>query len=131
MRLLPTLSLAVLSLAVLSCDKCNDIEPLPGPQCFSGVVVGDACLDGVLIDVDAAHPIGKPALGYSNVIAAVNFADLASLNQVGKRVYFTYRNDPNRQWPDRVCTANTVPLQVPRYVLGNLSATGCGGTSPR
>jgi hypothetical protein len=138
MRLLPTLSFALLSLTVLSCSDKTEPEPKPEPiicfpfepRCYSGVVVGDACLDGVLIDVDAAFPIGKPVGEHRNVIAAVNFADLASLNQVGKRVYFTYRNEPNRQRPDRVCTANTMPLQVPHFVLSNISATNCVGTNP-
>jgi hypothetical protein len=130
----------MLSLTVLSCSENTEPEPKQEPticfppyafECFSGVVVGDACLDGVLIDVDAIYPIGKPAAGHNNVIAAVNFADLTSFNQVGKRVYFTYRNDPKQQRADRVCTANTMPLPVPRFVLGNLSATGCAGTSPR
>jgi hypothetical protein len=90
------------------------------------VVVGDACLDGILIDVDAATPIGRPAgtLG-NNVIAAVNVADLSSYSQVGQRIYFIYRNDPKQQSPNRVCTANTVPLGVPHFVLGNLSTTSC------
>lgn len=127
----------MLSLTVLSCRECTEPEPKPTicwggePQCLSGVVVGDACLDGVLIDVDAAFPIGKPAGGHGNVIAAVNFADLATLSQVGQRVYFTYRNDPNQQLAVRACPANTVPLPVPHLLLGSLSATGCAATSPR
>ncbi|MBF9236340.1 hypothetical protein I2I05_02925 [Hymenobacter sp. BT683] len=125
MRLLSTLSLALFSLTVVSCnhEKCR--EPQPQAQCVSGTVVGDACLDGVLIDVDATFPIGKPVGNHPNVIAAVNFADLASFNQVGQRVYFTYRNDPNQQSANRVCTANTVPLLVPHLLLSNLSATSC------
>jgi hypothetical protein len=118
--------LALLSLTVFSCStKCGDPEPAL-PPCFSGVVVGDACLDGILIEVDAAHPIGKPAGSYgTNVIAAVNVADFASLNQVGQRVYFQYRNDPAQQSPNRVCTANTVPLPVPHLLLNNLASSAC------
>ncbi|GAB3316560.1 hypothetical protein ACFQT0_01455 [Hymenobacter humi] len=132
MRLLATLGLALLSLTVASCGTTTCIdEPQPQPPCLSGVVVGDACLDGVLIDVDAAFPIGKPTGRHDNVIAAVNFADLASLNQVGQRVYFTSRNDPARQSAARFCTANTFPLPVPRLVLSNISATACGKTGPQ
>jgi hypothetical protein len=133
MRPLPTLFLAVLSLTALGCHhrKCEDPAPAPqGPPCYSGVVVGDACLDGVLIDVDAATPIGQAAgtLG-TNVVAAVNFAYLSSLNRVGQRVYFTYRNDPSQQSPGRACPAFGTQLQVPHLVLSNLSATGCTGTT--
>jgi hypothetical protein len=125
MRTLPTLALALASLTVFSCRRCND--PEPQPQCFSGVIVGDACMDGVLIEVDAATPIGRPAGSFgNNVIAAVNFADLASVNQVGQRISFVYRNDPGQQHPNRACTANTVPLPVPHLLLGNISTTGCG-----
>ncbi|WP_035562543.1 hypothetical protein [Hymenobacter sp. IS2118] len=101
------------------------------PACYSGTVVGDACLDGVLIDVDAAFPIGKPTGSHRNVIAAVNFADFAGLNEVGTRVYFTYANDPSQQFPQRACTANTVPLQLPHLVLSNISNTGCKAPGPR
>ncbi|SFQ38726.1 hypothetical protein [Hymenobacter arizonensis] len=139
MRFFSTLSLVLLSLSVLSCSENTEPEPKPEPiicfpfepKCYSGVVVGDACPDGVLIDVDDAFPIGKPAGEHKNVIAAVNFADLASLNQVGKRVYFTYRNDPNQQRAVRACIAITLPLPVPHFVLSNISATNCAGTSSR
>jgi hypothetical protein len=67
----------------------------------------------------------------NNIIAAVNFEDFTGLNQVGQRVYFTYRYDPARQSPSRVCTANTTPLPVPRFVLSNLSASACATVSPR
>jgi hypothetical protein len=96
--------------------------------------VGEACLDGILIEVDAAYPIGKPAGSYgTNVIAAVNVADFSSLNQVGQRVYFQYRNDPAQQSPNRACTTNTMPLPVPHLVLNNLAAVACapGSTGSR
>jgi hypothetical protein len=139
MRLLPTLALSLLALTVLSCSESTEPEPKPTdcfgsmPQCYFGVIVGDACLDGVLIDVDAAFPIGKPAAGRSNVIAAVNVADFSSLNQVGQRVYFQYRNDPAQQSPNRACTTNTMPLPVPHLVLNNLAAVACapGSTGSR
>ena len=127
MRILLSVSLLTLTLAGCNHRKCQD--PEPQPQCYAGVVVGDACMDGVLINVESTEAIGQPAgsLG-SNVIAAVNFEDFTGLNQVGQRVYFTYRNDPKRKSPYRVCTANTVPLPVPHLVLSNLSATACTKT---
>ena len=124
MRTLSILSLVLLTLAFTGCShhKCQD----PTPKCYAGVVVGDACLDGVLIEVEGPNLIGKPAGTWgTNVIAAVNFEDFTGLSQVGKRVYFTFRNDPARQRPVRNCTANTVPLPVPHLLLSNLSATAC------
>ncbi|ALW84085.1 hypothetical protein AUC43_02600 [Hymenobacter sedentarius] len=120
MRILPALGFALLSLTVFSCKHSDSAVP-----CYSGVVVGDACMDGILIDVDAASAIGKPTGNYTNVIAAVNFADLSSLSKVGQRVYFTYRNDPSQQTVSRFCTANSAPLPVPHFVLSNLSVTSC------
>ncbi|MBD2768509.1 hypothetical protein IC235_11480 [Hymenobacter sp. BT664] len=124
------LSFALFSLTFFSCQRHKCEDPQPQPKCYSGVVVGDLCMDGVIINVDAAYPIGLPAdtLG-NNLIAAVNTDDLASFNQVGKRIYFTYRNDPSQQWPLRVCLANTIPLPVPHLVLSNLSETGCRSNS--
>jgi len=133
MRNLLTLGAAALLLSATGCHrKCHDPQPQPQPQCYAGTVVGDACLDGVLIEVDSASAIGRPVgtMG-RNVIAAVNFAALGNLNQVGQRVYFSYRNDPSQQFPMRACTANTIRLNVPHLVLGNISTTPCGGPAPR
>ncbi|GAA4367282.1 hypothetical protein GCM10023185_39030 [Hymenobacter saemangeumensis] len=132
MRNLLTLGTAALLLSASSCHrKCNDPKPQQ-PECYSGVVVGDACMDGILIEVDARHAIGRPASGYgNNVIAAVNFADLGNLNRVGQRVWFSYRNDPNQQYPNRACPTNTVPLPVPHLLLGNIASTACPGSAPR
>ena len=119
-----SLTVLLLSLALFGCNrqKCKD----PQPQCFYGVVVGSTCLDGILIDVQTTDPIGQPVGSLGNhVIAAVNFEDFTGLNQVGQRVYFTYRNDPARTGTNRFCTANTVLLPVPHLVLNNLSATAC------
>lgn len=120
------LSFALFSLTFFGCKRTKCEDPQPQPKCYVGTVVGDICQHGVIINVDAAYPIGQPAgvLG-SNVIAAVNVGDLASFNRVGNRVYFTYRNDPKQQAPSRVCTAEYVPLPVPHLVLSNLSETGC------
>lgn len=121
-RALPTLALALVSLTVVSCG----IRCPPGPKCYSGVVVGDACLNGLLIEVDAATPVDKSAGSFgTNVVAAVNFEAFAGPNQPGQRVYFMYRTEPTRQAPSRVCTAITVPLAVPHVVASNLPATSC------
>ena len=126
MRTLLLLSFALFSLTFSSCKRHKCEDPQPQPKCYSGVVVGDICQHGVIINVDAAYPIGQPAgaLG-NNVIAAVNVADLASFNRVGNRVYFTYRNDPSQQVPSRICTTEYVPLPVPHRVLSNLSERSC------
>jgi hypothetical protein len=126
MRILLSVSLLTLILSGCNHRKCQD----PQPRCYDGVIVGDACMDGLLIDVQSTDPIGKPAgtLG-SNVIAAVNFEDFAGMNKVGQHVFFTYRNDPARTSPNRICTANTVPLPVPHLVLTNLASSTCAAGS--
>jgi hypothetical protein len=90
------------------------------------------CQDGVLIQVDAAYPIGKPAvyritshdsLAGSNVVAAVN--DLRALNVKGQRVYFFYTGSTDQAGPVRFCTANTARLDVPHISAIDVSATAC------
>ncbi len=120
------------------------------PQCYSGVVVGGTCTDGLLIDVDPAYPIGAPALlprarfkaqasGDSllgrNVVAVVNSSEL--LNAPGKlftqnsRLYFTYVNDPKRQWNGWECLVfDGVTSSIPHLVLSNVSATACAPVGP-
>jgi hypothetical protein len=135
MRTFSAFALLLGSLATLGCHhrKCEDPAPqpticfpVPAPLCYAGTVVGDLCQDGVLVDVDAATPIGQAAgsLG-ANVVAAVNAADFGSLNRVGQRVFFLYRNDPNQQYPLRPCPAIGTRLPVPHLVLSNLAGTGC------
>ncbi|MDO7848451.1 hypothetical protein Q5H92_18945 [Hymenobacter sp. M29] len=128
-------ALAVVGSGALSgCANENDSVP-PELTCFSGVVLGDQCWDGVLIQVDSQFPIGKaiqlaPApdsLATTNVIAATNSADFGSLlNRRGQRVYFTYNTDPNHQATVRVCTTYRAPLSVPHLVVANLSGVPCG-----
>jgi hypothetical protein len=114
-----------------SLTACKDNEP--EISCYSGVVIGATCMDGVLIEVNSATPIGKPvnfpvtsttSIVGTNVIAAVN--DLGSQAQTGQTIFFTYQNSPNNAGPVRACTQNTAPLPIPHLTLSNISATGCG-----
>ena len=139
------LGLALLAAGSLSgCDKANTSDELPTPTicfpttpvatCFSGVVLGDRCWDGILIQVDAQFAIGKPlqmpdSLGSTNVIAATNPADFGALSQRGQRIYFTYNTDPTRKATLRACTANQIALPIPHLVLGPVSATPCTVTN--
>lgn len=102
------------------------------PQCYAGVVLGQTCMDGVLIQVNEQTPIGRPvqlaqaasdSIVGTNVVAAVN--NLNGLNRVGQVVYFTYAASPGNRGPVRTCTQNTAPLAIPHLVLGNTSATPC------
>lgn len=132
MRKILPLGALFASLAVASCDhkKCQD--PEPQPRCVAGQIIGSRCMDGLLIEVDARYPIGKPAFDMSydsikgnNIIAAVNAADFPGL-AVGQRIYFTYHNDPQRQMPNWTCFAyDGLKTAVPHLVLSNVSATGC------
>ena len=119
--------LAGLGLALTTCTSEAPVAP-----CYAGIVLGETCLDGVLIQVDAAYPIGRPAkfrftrtdsIAGNNVVAAVN--DLGDLNRRGQRVYFSYAGDTVQSGPARVCSALYAPLPVPHAVLTNLSATSC------
>ena len=127
MRYYCLLLLGGLGLALANCRHDADLTP-----CYGGVVLGSTCQDGVLIQVDADYPIGKPAvyrityrdsLAGSNVVAAVN--DLGALNVKGQRIYFSYAGSTDQAGPVRFCTANTVRLDVPHISALNLSATAC------
>jgi hypothetical protein len=105
------------------------------PACYSGVVLGDRCWDGVLIQVDSQYPIGKSivvgatdpdSLGSTNVIAALN--SLGSLAKRGQRIYFTYEEYTNQPIVTRFCTADRAPLGIPHLVLTNTSATPCNAS---
>lgn len=92
------LPLALLLGALPGCKHDAD----SAPRCYAGTVVGASCYDGVLINVDAQYPIGKP-VGYStvpndstglanqNAIGALNSNALGALNVKGQRIYFTCR----------------------------------------
>lgn len=114
--------------ALVSCK-----DDAPQTACFSGVVLGSTCMDGVLIEVNSDTPIGKPvnfpvtattSIVGTNVVAAVN--DLGSRAQTGQTVFFTYQDSPNNAGPARFCPQNTSPLPIPHLILRNVSATGCG-----
>ena len=103
------------------------------PVCYSGVVLGDRCWDGVLIQVDNQFPIGKSlagttapdSLGNTNVLAALN--SLGTLAKRGQRIYFTYETYSNQPIVNRICTANNAPFSIPHVVLTNVSSTPCTG----
>jgi hypothetical protein len=113
--------------------SCHSDEA--APVCYSGVVLGDRCWDGVLIQVDSQYPIGKSlvigatapdSLGSTNVIAALN--SLGNLAKRGQRIYFTYEAYTNQPIVNRFCTADQAPLGVPHLVLTNTSATPCNAS---
>ena len=131
------------ALAACALAGCRGKDSGPEPLCYSGVVVGLTCYDGLLIDVDSAYPIGGPAaprdasalLG-SNVIAVLNTTEIlagfgnTSGSVVGKKLYFNYENDPQRQ-PGWACYAlDGVKPAVPHVVLTSFSATPCGPATP-
>jgi len=127
MRYISLLLMSGLSLALTNCRHDADLNP-----CYSGVVLGSTCQDGVLIQVDAAYPIGKPAvyritsrdsLAGSNVVAAIN--DLGALNVKGQRIYFSYTGSTDQAGPERFCTADRARLDLPHISAINLSATAC------
>ena len=107
--------------------------PLPAPACVGGTIVGFTCMDGPLIDVDATHRIGVPAVLHNgqrtgNLIIVANRDGLGRVDSVGQRVYFTPVNDPSYQWSGMAClAADAIGQSVPRLVLRNVSATGCPG----
>lgn len=126
MRTLPYL-LAGLGLLLTTCTNKASVSP-----CYSGVVLGETCLDGVLIQVDAAYPVGRPAvfrytstdsIAGNNVMAAVN--DLGTLHKRGQRIYFSYSENTAQPGPSRACTTLYAPLSIPHAVLTKVSATSC------
>ena len=93
-------------------------------------------MDGMLIEVNSAYPIGAPAsrrlasgdslLG-RNLIAVVNTTEYGRLATVGLTLHFTAVNDPNRQDSGVRClAADGVKGPVPRLVLSNVGTTACG-----
>ncbi|WP_345126239.1 hypothetical protein [Hymenobacter antarcticus] len=125
--------LAVVAGSLLSCKKDADVSPA---VCYSGRVVAYTCMDGMLIEVTSAFPIGAPATirGASgdsllgrNLIAVVNTSDYGRMNSVGLTLHFTAVNDPNRQHSGFTClAADGVKGPVPRLVLSNVGTTACG-----
>jgi hypothetical protein len=130
----PHLLLSALTLCTLAgCKHDADIAP----QCYSGVVLGESCNDGTLIQVDGQYSIGQPvtprlnylsdvpasdSIGSTNLIASVE--SLPPTLKRGQRIYFAYQNDPMRQRALRQCIVFG-PLPIPHLVLSNVSATPC------
>ncbi|MBF9142573.1 hypothetical protein [Hymenobacter properus] len=126
-------ALALASAGLASCQNADKNDVPPTPTCISGVVLGDRCWDGVLIQVDSQFPIGKSiqpftapdSLGNTNVVAAANFADLGTLNKRGQRVYFTYDPKAGEQPVQRFCPANGAPFPVPHLRLTSVYGVHC------
>ncbi|TGE21079.1 hypothetical protein [Hymenobacter metallicola] len=125
--------LSLMALPGCTVEGCTDEEP--APACYSGKVVGAACMDGLLIEVDSQYAIGKPYADHSNLVAAVNLAQQSTpeykidgqVVQPGQTIYFTYT--PSKGAREAMCPQNTVPLPVPHLTLSNVSTTGCGGAT--
>ncbi|WP_305033669.1 hypothetical protein [Hymenobacter convexus] len=133
------MSLAGLALSTsLSCQKQKN------PPCLSGTVLRGSCVDGMLIEVDPAFPIGAPALRAkvnlgrnvpgdsligNNVIAIVNsseFSQILNKSFDGQRLYFIYEDDPNRRWNGLMCNNfDGVKSPIPHLLLRNVSTTSC------
>ena len=106
------------------------------PQCYAGTVLGSSCYDGVIINVDAQYPIGKPVgqgtafhdstgTTYQNVIGALNSTALVKLNVKGQRIYFTCTGDTLGFSNFGPCNAMGIPLPIPHVVLTSFSAAPC------
>ncbi|PJJ47708.1 hypothetical protein [Hymenobacter chitinivorans] len=125
-----TFALPLLTLSGCDLRKCAD--PEPAPACYSGKVVGAACMDGLLIEVDGQYAIGKNYGQFTNVVAAVNLLEQATpelkidgqVVQPGQTIYFTYTTSPGAR--EAFCPQNTVPLPIPHLVLSNVGTAGCG-----
>ncbi|AWM34463.1 hypothetical protein [Hymenobacter nivis] len=123
--------------ALLSCKHDKDLQP----QCYAGTVLGSSCYDGLIINVDAQFPIGKPVgagfapkdstkVTYQNVIGALNSTELARFNTPGQRIYFTCTGDTQGFSNFGPCNHMGIPLPVPHVVLTSFSATPCGPVAP-
>lgn len=131
------LPLALLLGALPGCKHDAD----SAPRCYAGTVVGTSCYDGLIINVDAQYPIGKP-VGYGfalydstrttnqNVIGALNSNALANFSTKGQRIYFTCTGDTQGFSNFGFCNAMGIPLPVPHVVLTSFSATPCGPVAP-
>ena len=124
--------------ASLGCQKQKSAP------CLSGTILAGSCVDGMLIEVDPAFPIGAPTLRATaefrrnapgdtlignNVIAIVNsseFSQILNRPLAGHRVYFTYEDDPNRRWNGLMCQRfDGVKGPIPHLLLRNVSLTSC------
>ena len=100
--------------------------PTPEPTCLEGTVVSRTCVDGVLIQVDGPTQIGSAWQTYSNVIAT--HTQLPGLDTRGQKVYFTYRPEAPADRQPSVCQMAPTIGSAFRYVLTDVSGTGCGQT---
>ncbi|UOQ54751.1 hypothetical protein [Hymenobacter cellulosivorans] len=129
-------ALALVSLLALPGCQEGCIDEAPAPACYSGKVVGAACMDGVLIEMDSNYPIGKAHGQHTNLVAGVNLLQQSKpelkidgqVVEVGQTIYFTYTEGPNMS--NAFCPQNTVPLPIPHLTLSNVSTVGCGQTKP-
>ncbi|MCB2379293.1 hypothetical protein LGH70_16975 [Hymenobacter sp. BT635] len=123
--------LTLLALSACNVEGCIDEEaPAPAPACYQGTIVGNACMDGILIEVNSPDAIGKPLSPYANLVAAVNTQqnndELILAGQkvkMGQVIYFNYT--PSDKAREAFCPQNTVPLPIPHLVLSNVGTTGC------
>ncbi len=124
----------LLALALASCKHDAD---LPQARCYAGVVVGESCYDGLLINVDAQYALGKPVgYGFSlydpagiqnqHVIGALNSRELTAFT-VGQRIYFSSIKDTTGYANFGPCPANGIPLPIPHVILSGFSSSPCAG----
>lgn len=129
-HLFPALTL----LSVLALPGCREgcIDPEPAPVCYSGKIVGTACMDGLLIEVDRKYAIGEPYGQHTNLVAGANLLQQSTpelkidgqVVQVGQTIYFTYTVGPHMS--NTICPHNTAPLPIPHLTLSNVSKVPCG-----
>lgn len=121
---------ALLAGSLLGCKKDAALRP----NCFSGTVVANTCMQGVLIDVDPAYPIGAPAVSMAgnrflgnNVVAVSRSASLQNISNVGQRLYFNYTNAPAPDNSLVICclAADGTTTPVPEVALTNVSTVSC------
>ncbi|MCB2409820.1 hypothetical protein [Hymenobacter lucidus] len=133
---LPAVTLFTL-LALPGCNVEGCIDEEPTPACYSGKVVGAACMDGLLIEVDSQYAIGKPHGQHTNLVAAVNLVQSSNPELVvdgqtfkeGQTISFTYVVSSKAR--EAMCPQNTVPLPVPHLVLSNVGTTACPTSASR
>ena len=134
-----TLSLTLAALVAgtfIGCKK-EQVAP-PAGGCVAGTVVAITCMDGPLIEVDAAYHLGAPtsvpaANGGSrrvgiHIIAMANRSEATGIDSVGQRVHFTYDDNPNSpQPPSSTCcfALDGAQSPIPRLVISNVSAIPC------
>lgn len=129
------LGLTAVAAGAAGCKK--DTLPAP-PPCYTGRVVAVTCMDGLLLDVDPAYPIGAPAvlargrdtLVGRNVIAAVNIFSIGRLATVGQILHFNYVVGP-AQHSEVTCLAfDGSKTPIPRGAVSNVSTTACDSIAP-